>query len=200
MKELPLIRPIKPIERQSFPTDRGWIYELKYDGFRGILYAQGGKAWFLTKNGKRHPAFSDLEAMLTERLKDAEVILEGEVCYMDKDGHPVRRGIQSNKGSLALIAFDILWLDGRDLRDLPLKQRKKILARFVKEEMRPGIQVASFIEGSGIELFKLAYERGLEGIMAKRRDDPYSSLTQWFKIKNPHYVPAPLLKPASRRP
>jgi bifunctional non-homologous end joining protein LigD len=191
MESLPLIQPVLPVGRLHFPTGEGWIYELKYDGYRGVLYLEKGEATILTKSGKRNLMFRSLESRLAQCLagpnKKRNMILDGEVCALDEKGKSIRGDIGAKRASLVYVAFDIMWLDGRDLRQLPLSERKKILKKLLDKGTWQCVLFASHLT-DGVTFFRLVHQYGLEGIVAKRLTDPYSRSTLWIKLKNPHYV------------
>jgi bifunctional non-homologous end joining protein LigD len=93
------------------------------------------------------------------------------------------------RGTLAYAAFDVLWLNGRDLRDLPLARRRRRLERLIPVSAGTLNRVPCF-EREGQELFDAACRLDLEGIVAKRKTDGYTVETAWYKIKNPAYTQA----------
>jgi bifunctional non-homologous end joining protein LigD len=95
----------------------------------------------------------------------------------------------SSKGWLHHAAFDLLWLNGRDLRSLPLIKRKRKLEQLIPTNNATLSRVLA-VEEHGRELFEAAQRLDLEGIVAKRRADPYSPQTVWYKVKNPAYTQA----------
>jgi bifunctional non-homologous end joining protein LigD len=97
--------------------------------------------------------------------------------------------LMRGRGTLAYAAFDILWLNGRDLRHLPLTRRKKRLERLIPVSVGALSRMPCF-EADGRELFEAACRLDLEGIVAKRKGDAYGAETPWYKIKNPTYTQA----------
>jgi len=95
--------------------------------------------------------------------------------------------LMRGRGTLAYAAFDLLWLNGRDLRSQPLTRRKKSLERLIPTSAGPLNRMPCF-EKDGRELFEAACRLDLEGIVAKRKRDPYGTETPWYKIKNPTYT------------
>ena len=91
------------------------------------------------------------------------------------------------RGVLAYAAFDLLWLDGQDLRGRPLVERKQRLARLLPEDTGPLYKILA-IEEHGRALFSAIRKMDLEGVVAKRKEDPYRSGTAWYKIRNPGYT------------
>lgn len=130
-----------------------------------------------------------------------EAILDGEIVHLDAAGRPQFYHLLRRRSPQYFVAFDLLWLRGRDLRMLPLIERKRGLARLLRgaspawrdthvNAPRPLIY-ADHVEGNGTRLFQLAGEEDLEGIVAKRKDGLYTpEETSWVKIKNPNYSQA----------
>jgi bifunctional non-homologous end joining protein LigD len=112
-----------------------------------------------------------------------EVVLDGEIVVLDGTGRPQFYELLRRRGEPVFHAFDVLMLDGRDLRSLPLTERKNILRRVVNKH--PRVLYARHFERNGCDLFRLVCEQDLEGIVAKRRDAAYGE--DWFKIRNPNY-------------
>jgi bifunctional non-homologous end joining protein LigD len=109
--------------------------------------------------------------------------LDGEIVVLDGSGRPQFYELLRRRGESVFYAFDVLMLDGRDLRSLPLMERKNILRPVVNKH--PRILYARRFERNGCNLFRSVCERDLEGIVAKRRDAAYGE--DWFKIRNPNY-------------
>ncbi|MEP7125137.1 MAG: DNA ligase D [Byssovorax sp.] len=171
------------------PTDPGWLFEMKLDGYRAIALIEGGKARLISRNGLDWTArFSEIAAALGHlRVKDA--VLDGEVCSVDEQGKTSFQGLQSalaadDQGGLVYFAFDLLHRDGDDLRALPLRERKQILATIFAGERAP-LALSEHLEDVGTAMFEEATRLGLEGIVAKRADAPYRAgrTRSWLKIK-----------------
>lgn len=178
---LPRIEPLRPILTRTVPRGREWVYEVKLDGFRGTLYVEQRRGKFFSKTRKHMARFDDLANALARELPVEEAILDGEIVVMGEQG-PLFDALMYDRGVPAYAAFDLLWLDGRDLRALPFWRRKKMLQR-----LSAGTPVG-YVEHTGDpRLFASAVTMDLEGIIAKRRSDPYAPKTQWFKIKHPAY-------------
>jgi bifunctional non-homologous end joining protein LigD len=104
----------------------------------------------------------------------------------DVTGRPVFIDLLRRKRPPGYVAFDILWLNGTDLRSLPLGERRQRLQRILPARS-PTISEALSVTGRGHELYELMRAHDLEGIVAKRLADPYGPHTRWLKIKNPDY-------------
>jgi bifunctional non-homologous end joining protein LigD len=115
-----------------------------------------------------------------------EAVIDGEVIAADETGRPQFYELLRVPRSVSYVAFDILWLNGTDLRALPLTERRKSLQGIVSKGS-PIVSEALSVTGRGRELFELMCANDLEGIVAKRLADPYDSRIRWLKIKNPDY-------------
>jgi bifunctional non-homologous end joining protein LigD len=120
-------------------------------------------------------------------LGQGEFILDGVIVALEDEGRISFWDLMRGRGTLAYAAFDVLWLNGRDLRQLPLTQRKKRLERLIPASVGALNRVPCF-ENDGLELFEATCRLDLEGIVAKRKADPYGPETAWYKIKNPSYT------------
>jgi bifunctional non-homologous end joining protein LigD len=157
------------------------VYEVKLDGFRGMLYVENGRGRFSSKTKKAMRRFDELANTIAKELRLQDAILDGEIVVLGEGG-PKFYALMMNREPASYVAFDLLWLDGRDFRALPLWRRKRALEKLVS-----GTRVG-YVEHSGDpRLFDAAVQMDLEGIVAKRRADPYSPQTEWLKIKNPEY-------------
>src|SRR4029079_1635286 len=117
-------------------------------------------------------------------------VLDGEIVYVGRDGRPEFYNLMRRRSPQYFYAFDILWLDGKDLRGLPLVKRKEVLRRVVPAQPAPMLYADHF-DSRGVDLFRSVCEMDLEGIVAKRKDGLYTpEETSWVKIKNPHYSQA----------
>ena len=179
-----------PVERP--PAGSEWIHEIKHDGFR--LLARRGVAGvrLFTRNGhdwtERFPLI--FEAMST--LKVTTCLLDGEAVTCNETGLAEFDGLRGRRGDVHLCAFDLLELDGRDLRLEPLVQRRRLLARLVRKP-RSGLVLNAVFEQEGTLVFEHACLLGCEGIVSKRKDSRYRSgrSRHWVKMKNPN---APAVK------
>lgn len=186
---LPLVEPIVP-ERLERPfDDPAWLFEPKYDGFRGLLYVTRRDCHIRSKRGNVLRRFQDLCHWVRQELPVKEAILDGEVVALDPDGRQDFRALLEGRGNLHYAAFDALWVNGRDLRGLPLTRRKRMLQRIVQATTTALSQVFS-LEARGADMLRAAERLDLEGIVAKRITDPYEPATVWYKIRNQAYTQA----------
>jgi bifunctional non-homologous end joining protein LigD len=185
-KELPTIRPLSLIDRVMPFDDRDWIFEIKYDGFRALAYVTEGECRLLSRNLKTLNDFSLVSSAILSELLARNAVLDGEIVSMDENGVINFADLLNHKGRLCYFAFDLLVLNGRDQRDVPLLERKRRL----KELVPPGsscLHYADYVAGKGTALYDMAIKNDLEGIVAKPRDSRYGSGTVWYKIDAPHY-------------
>jgi bifunctional non-homologous end joining protein LigD len=165
-----------------------WLHEIKHDGYRLIVVREGKRVRLLTRNGydwaNRYPLI--VEAALRNRT--TSFVIDGEAVLLGVNGISDFNGLHSRRhdDEVQLYAFDILALDGEDLRKLPLHLRKNNLARLLAR--RPeGIFVSEFEQGEiGPDLFRQACKFGLEGLVSKRRESVYRAgrSPNWIKVKN----------------
>ena len=183
------IRPmICKLVRDPF-TRRGWIFEIKWDGFRTIAEIDGSGVKLYSR---KQNSFTKKFAEITKSLEKLghRAVLDGEVVALDEEGHSrfewlFHRNGNRSKGRLIYYVFDVLYLDGEDLRTLPLHRRKGRLKKILRK--LPNVIYVDHIEEHGTEFFKIARERGLEGIVAKDKESPYvtgAETWHWQKIKN----------------
>ena len=183
---LPQIDPIALATRADAFDDPEWLFEPKYDGFRGLVYASELGCEIRSRRDFGFDRFDELCNRVARILGPREVILDGEIVALDRKGKPVFRDLLRGEGFLAFAAFDILWLNGDDLRPLPLAERKRRLTDLLPADTGPLYKILT-LEEHGRALFSAIRKMDLEGIVAKRKSDPYSSGTSWYKIENPGY-------------
>lgn len=177
-----------------------WLFEIKWDGYRAVAFVENGKAKLVSRNQNeltpRYPELKDL----AKSVKAKTAILDGEVVALDEEGRPSfslmqqrtgfrpggRRGPTNADVPVFYFAFDLLYLDGYDWRKVPLEERKRKLASV----LIPGdtIRYSDHYERQGKALFEMARAKGLEGILAKKRDSIYQERrsSEWLKIKITH--------------
>jgi bifunctional non-homologous end joining protein LigD len=171
------------------PRDAGWWFEVKVDGFRAIAYVENGRARIESRGGadwtERYPQITNA----LSKLHVKTTVLDGEICFLSDDGSTNFQRLQNalrdgDASKLGYVVFDLLYLDGQDLRHRPLFERKAALRKVISDA-KPPIHLSEHTEGSGDRLFREACQRGREGIIGKRSDAPYSSgrSKAWVKVK-----------------
>jgi bifunctional non-homologous end joining protein LigD len=181
-----------------------WLFEIKWDGYRAIAFIADGKVRLVSRNQNeltpRYPELNDLPQF----VKAKTAILDGEVVALDEQGRASFSLMQQRTGfrpggrraathadvPVLYYAFDLLYLDGYDLRKLPLEERKQKLAALIVAG--DNLRYSDHYEKQGKALFEMARAKGLEGILAKKRDCPYQERrsSDWLKIKIRHRMEA----------
>jgi bifunctional non-homologous end joining protein LigD len=143
---LPKFSPIIPVRRPDIFNSSHWVYEVKYDGFRALAYVEDGPCRFISRKGNHMKRFEQLCSAIGKALevKVKSAVLDGEIVALDESGLPAFYRLMRRKCHAVYYAFDLLWLDGKDLRDLPLLERKKIL-RSILPQKSSWIGYVSFI-------------------------------------------------------
>ena len=166
------------------PAGSNWAFELKYDGFRAISAIVDGDIAMWSRNElDLAPRFPAVAAALS-KLKLPEVVLDGEIVVLDEHGAPRFQLLQQGDRRELLVVFDILWLDGQDLRKRTYDERRELLEKALKRTPA-AIKLAEKIETSGEAALERAKKSGWEGIIAKRRTSIYEGRRskEWLKIK-----------------
>jgi bifunctional non-homologous end joining protein LigD len=169
-------------------SEPGWGHEVKLDGYRMQLRVDGGEARLRTRKGLdwtgRFPGVADAASALPDCL------IDGEVVALDAKGVPdfaaLQAALSERAGKLFFFAFDLLFVEGDDLRALPLTARKKRLkALLASAKLRRTLRYVDHLEKKGDDVFASACKMGLEGIVSKRLDAPYTSGRgrDWIKVK-----------------
>jgi len=180
----------------SAPAGPEWVFEIKYDGYRLEVLLEGGQVRLLTRRGNDWTTkFPELATRLSA-LPAKSAILDGEVVALDPSGRSLFSLLQQSLDArraqdLTFFAFDLLQLDGQDLRSLPLAERHHRLTQLLRAgraTVKGPVRLGQRLTGDGSELLRAACGLGLEGIIAKRIDAPYSSTrgTAWVKVKCGH--------------
>lgn len=167
-------------------SKEGWIFEVKWDGWRAIAQIKGKNVRLYSRNDL---TFNNNFPEITTQLSkiNFDTILDGEIVALDSEGRPkfqLLQNYQAGEGSLAYFVFDILYFSGYDLRDLRLSERKLVLKRVLPK--LSNVLVSDEIEKEGTLFFKEAVKNGLEGIIAKNLSSKYISgrrTLDWLKIK-----------------
>ncbi len=187
---LPRIKPMR-LRRVAKPFDSpDFVFELKHDGFRAIAYIEDGECKLVSRNLNRFHSFAILSKALGQ-LPVTNAILDGEVVCLDDRGVSHFNRLFGRRHEPVFYAFDLLWLNGKDLRKLPLIERKQRLEHLVKKSRLPQLLYAGHIETQGVAFFEEICARDLEGIVAKHKQGVYrNDGKDWLKIKNPNYSQA----------
>ncbi len=186
-----LPHPLKPMTATLADgpfSDPDWLFEIKWDGYRGIAEIDAGAVNLYSRNlislTERFSPIADTLRTLPQRM-----VLDGEIVVVDRDGKSHFQLLQdyqrTGQGNLVYYVFDLLYVDQYDLTGLPLVRRKEILAQVLPA--LPNVKVSEYIEGAGEQFFAAAKEQDLEGIVGKRKASLYrpgTRSTEWLKIRN----------------
>jgi bifunctional non-homologous end joining protein LigD len=179
-----------PLAVRTAPfDDPDWIFEIKHDGFRALAVIEKGQCRFISRNKHKLYGLRDLAAGIAREVNAEAAILDGELAVPDHHGRTVFASMMKRRHEARFFAFDLLYLNGEDLRKLPLLTRKDKLRRLLPSRSAYVLYV-DHTKGAGQRLYELACELDLEGIVAKRAASPYGQNANgedWIKIKNPNY-------------
>ena len=168
-----------------------WLFELKYDGFRALAYLERGSCRLVSRNGHAFASFAKLVSSIARSLESSAAIFDGEIVCVDSKGRPRFNDLLFHRGEPRFFAFDLLYLDGKDLRHDQLADRKAALRQLLRSGRKSSaLNYVDHVSGSGIALYERACKLDLEGIVAKHQSAPYfseHSISTWYKIKNPRY-------------
>ena len=190
MPVVPNIHPIR-LSRRHEPFDsEDFLYELKIDGFRALAHISDGKGELISRNGNVFRGFAELATWIAGHLKVEDVVLDGEIACIDGEGRPVFKDLLFRKSTCIFVAFDLLYLNGKDLRTLPLIERKRQLRKLIRRR-RSRILYLDHVENDGRLLFEQIVKMDLEGMVCKRKNSPYRVTEKpspyWIKVKNRRY-------------
>jgi bifunctional non-homologous end joining protein LigD len=171
------------------PPGDDWVHEIKLDGYRILLRVERGRVKLLTRNRQDWTTCFPAVAAAAAALPVKEALLDGEIVALDRAGvssfQALQQADQLETGrSLVYVVFDLLFLDGRDLRPLPLVERKARLARLLKAR-RGRLRYSVHFDVPGRRVYERACRLGLEGIVSKQKNAPYASGRGqgWLKVK-----------------
>jgi len=181
---------------KSMPTGSDWLYEVKWDGYRALCFIAEGNIKMLSRRGNaQEKQFSEVADALLECVNAETALIDGEVVALDENGVPSFQLLQNHTGfhksaslknaasALSFFAFDLLYLDGYDLRNCALIDRRNLLASILLPSEI--VRYSDAFAGKGEELLHAVREKGMEGILAKHAQSRYESRRggQWLKIK-----------------
>ena len=174
------------------PEGDTWLHEIKFDGYRLLGFLSDGEVRLRTRNGLDWtPKFPPVASALA-RLKAKDAVLDMEAVVLDEQGKSGFQALQAALGEggqhdrIVAYAFDLLHLDGENLTRLTLLQRKEALAKLLnKSKVGPSLRLSDHVVGNGADMVAKACKLGLEGIVSKRADAPYTLARDknWLKVK-----------------
>jgi bifunctional non-homologous end joining protein LigD len=170
---------------REVPQGDGWIFEVKWDGYRALAYVRGSETTLVSRNDNDlTERFSNVAKEISKAVKSPHAVLDGEVCALDEQGRASFSAMQQSSGPLVYYAFDLIELDGEPLIDLPLTERQTRLQKLLDKRNRTVRFSETFDDGDA--LYHAAEQQKLEGIMAKRADSRYfpgRRSRDWLKVK-----------------
>ncbi len=189
-REPDFIEPALPTLVDEPPRGRGWIHEMKFDGYRIQAHIENGEVSLFTRSDQdwteKYPFITDE----LERSPIPNVIVDGEIVALDRNGksdfQTLQLAMKTGKDTCLLYyVFDLLYHDGHDLRHLPLLERKEILKKWVRKLDSPCVIYSDHLKSGSKDLLSEACRLGLEGVVSKRVDSPYVSgrKQNWVKSK-----------------
>ena len=182
------IPPCLPSRADRPPSGPGWVHEIKHDGFRMMIRRDVAGVRLLTRNGHDWAPRYPLIVEAVNRLKARSCLIDGEAVACDENGLTVfeRLRLKPSGEHVFLYAFDLLELNGQDLRREPFETRKATLASLLRGSL-PGLRLHDHLKHPGDVVFRHACKMGLEGIVSKRLGSHYRSgrSKDWLKFKNP---------------
>jgi bifunctional non-homologous end joining protein LigD len=199
-KQTPMPQSVSPMMATAVtepPEGEKWMYEIKWDGIRAICFIEGGRVRMISRNGNSYDRqFPELTVM-PNYVRAESAIVDGEIAVLDSKGRATFGEIQprihqtdpnsiahmARKTPAVFFAFDLLYLDGYDLRNAPLRERKAALEAVIEPSDR--IRLSQHFTTSGEQMLEAARQAGLEGIMAKQWDSKYEDRRSrcWLKVK-----------------
>ena len=193
---LGIIEPCLPSPAKAPPSGPGWIHEIKHDGFRVLARRDSASVRLITRAGNDFTERFPLVASAVAALPARSCLIYGEAIVCDENGVAVFELIRGHgsKTSAVLCAFDLLELDGKDLRRRPIEERKGLLAKLLQDsDSDLSIVLNKHYEEDGAIIFREACKLGCEGIVSKRLGSTYhrGRSPLWLKVKNPN---APAVK------
>jgi bifunctional non-homologous end joining protein LigD len=187
------LEPMLATLARAVPEGSEWVYEVKWDGFRGLCFLKDRELRIVSRNGNLLNAQFPELLQLPQSISANTAVIDGEIVAFDSNGRPSFSLMQQRTGfvpsadrvrtPVTLVAFDLLYLNGYGLRDVPLSQRQKLLRSIVR--IAPNLRISESFSGKGQEVLNAVRELGLEGIVAKRLDSRYESGRSrcWMKVK-----------------
>ena len=181
-----LLRIPQPFDHPEF------VFEPKIDGFRALAIIEGHRCRLVSRNGHGFKSWPQLAEEIAHAVRAHRAILDGEICCLDPDGRSNFRHLLFRREWPHFYAFDLLSLEGKDLRHLPLLERKRRL-RAIMPTLDCRLLYLDQLPERGVDLFRAACERDLEGVVGRWSHGSYQNdgrRTSWLKIKNPEYSQA----------
>ena len=180
------IEPMKAKLIDKIFSEKDWVYELKWDGYRALAYIRNGEVELVSRNDKIFTGYGKLNKELSKIKFDA--VIDGEIAALNKEGRPSFQLLQNyerrSETPLAYYVFDLLYYEGYDLMNASLLERKRVLKEVLPK--LPHIGFSEHYPGIGEKMFQFAIKQGLEGVVGKKTDSIYEAgkrSGKWVKVK-----------------
>jgi bifunctional non-homologous end joining protein LigD len=182
------VEPMLLLRTEHLPEGEDWLYEIKFDGYRALAIKSGGKVHLYSQNGND---FTDRYSIITKAFSALpdETVIDGEVVALDNEGRPSFNTLQNYGSSatpLLFYIFDVLFLNGKNVMDEPLMNRRDLLEKHVVPRLKEPIRYSPELKASLPDLIQSVKAQGLEGLIAKRRDgnyEPGARSGSWQKMR-----------------
>jgi bifunctional non-homologous end joining protein LigD len=182
------VSPMAAVAVKQLPEGEEWLYEVKFDGYRVLLIKDGVRVQLQSRNHKDLTPMYPRVVAAALSLRADQAIIDGEIVALHERGRPAFQALQHRsshpKHHIVLYAFDVLYLDGRDLTGEPIERRRAVLPELVGENAV--IRISDDLPGSASQVIAAARSLGLEGVIAKRRGSTYQPgerSKDWLKLK-----------------
>ena len=176
----------QPVEQ--LPEGDDWLYEVKWDGYRALLLKDGGRLQIRSRNDKDLTSMYPAVAAAAARLNAQQVIIDGEIVALSKDGRPSFQALQHRSShpnhQIVFYAFDALYLNGNDLAREPLVSRRARLPQIIGQDA--ALRLSQDLPGRAADVVAALHAAGVEGVIAKRKNSPYQPgerSKDWVKLK-----------------
>jgi bifunctional non-homologous end joining protein LigD len=180
---MPLVRIPEPFDRPD------WLFELKHDGFRALAHVEGHRCELVSRRGHVFKRWDVLCTEISHSIRAHDAVVDGQIVCLNADGRSNFHKLLFRRDWPYFYAFDLLSVDGEDLREWPLTERKRQL-RSVMPRVDSRLLFVDSLNTRGTALYREVCRRDLEDIVAKWRHGRYETdgiSTSWLKIKNPNY-------------
>jgi bifunctional non-homologous end joining protein LigD len=169
-----------------------WLFEIKHDGFRALAIVDGHQCELVSRRGHVFTKWDVLRTEISHSIRAHDAVLDGELVCLDADGRSNFYKLLFRRDWPHFYAFDVLSVEGENVQNRPLLERKRILRRLMPR-IDSRLLYVDHLKARGCDLFRAACDRDLEGIVAKWSRGPYQRdgvSTSWIKVKNPRYSQA----------
>jgi bifunctional non-homologous end joining protein LigD len=186
---MPFVTPMAAVLVDKLPAGDEWLYEAKFDGYRAMAFKDGAAVTVLSRKGNDLTRDYPQVKSAVAALPASQAVIDGEIVAFDEEGKPSFQQLQHRTArgtAIRFFAFDLLHLNGSDLRDVPLEERRRKLERLLRKS---GVEFSQELAGTPEHVIQAVADVGLEGVVAKRRTSRYEAGKRsgaWQKFKLQH--------------